>query len=258
MTDEKQEGRRKPIVIGIGIGSGAGLGKGATCSKSSGLIWGVIVALVGVVILLDNMGIIVGSHLYRFWPMLLVLAGILNLGSRSGRVFGIILIVVGALFQLDELGIGHFTWGTIWALVFIGAGLTIMWSSLVTRTPRPVKEGESSNTMNAVAIFGGVERRINTQDFQYGRVVAIFGGAEIDLRQAGIQQESAELEVNAIFGGAEIRVPDSWQVVSRGQFIFGGFSDKTRDVRTDELSNPNRKTLILSGIAAFGGVEIKN
>src|SRR5262249_9775825 len=153
------------------------------------------------------------------------------------------------------LGIAHFTWGTVWALIFIVAGLSIMWGSIEQRKGggRP-SIGETANTMNAIAVFSGVERRINGQDFQFGRVMAIFGGAEIDLRQAGIQQESAELEVNAIFGGAEIRVPDSWQVVSRGQFVFAGFSDKTRDLSDVTIADPNRKTLIVSGMSIFGGV----
>jgi hypothetical protein len=230
-TNEKQEDRRKPIVVGISLGSIRG--KDGKCSPLSGLIWGVIVALVGVVILLDNMGILEANHLYRFWPSLLVLAGILNLGSRSSRMFGAILILAGALLQLGALGVGHFTWGTLWALIFIVAGFSIIWGSIEGRTTRPPNTGETSNTMNAVAVFSGVERRISSQDFQFGRVMAIFGGAEI-------------------------RVPDSWQVVSRGQFVFAGFSDKTRDVSTVDLSNPNRKTLIISGISLFGGVEIKN
>jgi predicted membrane protein len=250
MSDENHEEQRKPIVVGIKLGGRS--------DARMGLIWGAIVALVGVVILLDNMGYISGSHLYRYWPLLLILAGIMNLGCRSGRMFGVILILTGVFFQLSTLGIAHFTWGTLWALMFIVAGLSIIWGSIEGRKNRPAITGETSNTMNAIAVFSGVERRISSQDFQFGRVMAVFGGAEIDMRQAGIQQENAELEVNAIFGGAEIRVPDSWQVVSRGQFVFAGFSDKTRDVSSVDLSSPNRKTLVISGISIFGGVEIKN
>jgi len=256
-TEEKQEERSRPVIVGVRIG-GSVRGKKISVSPQSGLIWGVIVALVGVVILLDNMGIVEASHLYRFAPSLLVVAGLLNLGSRSSRMFGVILILTGAFFQLGALGIGHFTWGTLWALIFIAVGVSIIWSSITGRASRPPAPGESGNTMNAIAIFSGVERRISSQDFRFGRVMAVFGGAEIDLRQAGIQQETAELEVNAIFGGAEIRVPDSWQVVSRGQYVFAGFSDKTRDVNPVDLSNPSRKTLVISGISLFGGVEIKN
>jgi len=255
-TDEKQGARRKPIVVGIHLGGFRG--KDGKCSPLSGLVWGLIIALVGVVLLLDNMGFIQASHFYRFWPSLLILAGVLNLGSRSSRMFGLILILAGAFLQFGQLGIGHFTWGTLWALIFIIAGFSIIWSSIEGRASRPANAGETANTMNAVAVFSGVERRISSQDFQFGRVMAVFGGAEIDLRQAGIQQETAELEVNAIFGGAEIRVPDSWQVVSRGQYVFAGFSDKTRDVNPVDLTNPNRKTLVISGISLFGGVEIKN
>jgi len=109
-----------------------------------------------------------------------------------------------------------------------------------------------------VAVFGGIERRVTSQDFQGGHINAIFGGVEIDLTDANMQAEEATLEINAIFGGVEIRVPETWQVAFRGTPIFGGIADKTRVGRTTDPSDRRRKVLVLTGTVIFGGVEIKN
>ena len=261
MDDERRDKTsRGGIVVGVG------LRKSCQGEPQWGVFSGGIIALVGLLILLDNMGIHLASHLYRFWPMILILIGIWNLAKQSGRVVGGVLILVGVLFQLDTLGIAHFSWGELWPLAIIGAGVLVMWSSLQARK---VPKGGSKvvgldsqtdprTTLNEVAIFGGIERRITTQDFQGGYVHAVFGGVELDLRDANMQQDEVKLEINAIFGGVELRIPEAWQVVSRRQAFFGGFVDSTRNYRTDNPANPPRKALILTGAAVFGGVDIKN
>jgi len=255
----KQRRRRGPIVIGIGL-----TGRRGSCESNApwGLIWGVLLALIGVVILLDNMGIAAASQFYRLWPMLLIVPGILNAITPRGRLFGILLIFFGIALQLHEFGIARFSWGVIWGLVWIAVGVIVLWSSLEARKQPPADSVEPNADvrarLNEVAIFGGVERRITTQDFQGGSINAVFGGVEIDMSEASMLKDEAILEVNAIFGGVELRVPDSWQVVSRGAAILGGFVDKTRIRRTDDPANATRKMLILTGAAVFGGVEIKN
>jgi hypothetical protein len=107
--------------------------------------------------------------------------------------------------------------------------------------------------MNAVAVFGGCERRVAIQNFQGGRATALFGGIELDFRDADMESE-AILEVNCIFGGVEIRVPETWHVHSRSLPVFGGYEDKT----SQPHSPGKTKTLIVTGMVIFGGVEIKN
>ena len=260
MDDER---RNKTSRGGIIVGGG--LRRSGQGAPHWGVISGGIIAFVGLLILLDNMGIHVASHLYRFWPMILILIGVWNLASQSGRVFGGVLVILGVLFQLDTLGIAHFSWGEMWPLAIIGAGFLVMWSSLQARklsVSNRKGPGESEadlrTTLNEVAIFGGVERRITSPDFRGGYVHAVFGGVELDLRDAKMQESEAHLEINAVFGGVEIRVPEDWQIVSRGQAIFGGFVDETRNYRPENSAEPKRKALILTGAAVFGGVEIKN
>jgi predicted membrane protein len=223
-----------------------------------GLIGGTIIVVVGLIFMLDNMGLVSVGHLFRFWPLILVIAGLASLASSQGRVKGAVLIVLGALFELDALGIAHFSWSSLWPLAIIGAGLMVMWTTLEARRTG-VNTGDPRNTLNEFALFGGCERRVTSLDFKGGSITAIFGGIEIDLRQATIADEQAELTINALFGGCEIRVPDTWEIVAHGQGIFGGSVDSTNgNIPTEALGSMPRKILILRGVAVFGGVEIKN
>jgi predicted membrane protein len=260
LRDQIHRDIRARVHVGIGLGK----------ARRSGLQWGMfsgaVIAFVGLLILLDNMGLPVASHLYRFWPMILILIGLWNLACRSGRIFGVVMIILGVLFQLDTLGIAHFSWGELWPLAIIAAGVLVMWSSLQARKVSKVvsdtlgaqPQTDPRTTLNEVAVFGGIERRISSQDFQGGNINAIFGSVELDLRDAAILQDEAILEINAVFGSVELRIPEAWQITSRGQAAFGSFQDDTRNYRNENPPNPARKSLILTGAAVFGSVEIRN
>jgi hypothetical protein len=81
---------------------------------------------------------------------------------------------------------------------------------------------------------------------------------ELDLRDSNMLQDEVKLEINAVFGGVELRIPETWHVVSHGQAFFGGYVDETRNYRSANPTDPATKSLILTGSAVFGGVEIKN
>jgi predicted membrane protein len=232
-----------------------------------GFAWGLIIVLVGLALLLHHMGVIPFDPVARFWPLLLVVFGVMNLLTRSGRFFGFLLILAGAFLQLNKLGITHLSFADLWPVALIAIGLLLMWGSLETsgffrakakalhdfREQVAGATGSSPTMLNAVAVFGGCERRVATQNFQGGRATAFFGGIELDFRDAEMDAE-AILEINCVFGGVEIRVPESWHVHSRSLPVFGGYEDKTR-----RPTNPGKtKTLIVTGMVVFGGIEIKN
>jgi len=252
MTDQKQTGQRGPVVVGIHLGNR---------SYGGGLIWGVALVLVGVAFLLDHMGLINIDHVWRFWPLLLIVAGITHLTSHQRRFWGIILIAAGTVLQLNQLGISHFGWADFWPVILIAVGLMILWGSLEARNKPAIPkspEGDPTTTLNENVIFGGIERRVTTQNFQGGHVNAVFGGVELDLRDAKMEADEATLEINIIFGGVDMRVPETWHVASRGTPIFGGVSDKTRTSTRDVPEGAKPKVLYLTGSVIFGGVDIKN
>ncbi|MGH9741822.1 MAG: LiaF transmembrane domain-containing protein [Candidatus Acidiferrum sp.] len=243
-----------------------------------GLIWGFVILIVGVSLLLDHMGIISFGYVYRLWPLILVVFGLMNLASRNSRVLGVLLLAAGVLFLLNNLNLIRFTFGDLWPVAIIAVGLVLIWGSLENRgllRKKPKFDwtqpnaaaafrqrvvdafSETESSMNAVAVFGGHERRCTDQHFQGGKVTSIFGGVEIDFRDADIDGE-AVLEVTCIFGGVELRVPDTWYVHSRTLPVFGSFEDKTRQSRVAQPEGAKRKTLIVTGVVVFGSVEIMN
>jgi predicted membrane protein len=232
--------------------------KGQRRNPSQGIIGGAVVCLVGVLLLLDHLGILNVDHLWRFWPLIPMAIGAAHLAEPGRRQWGAFVLLIGTLFLLDSLAIMHFHWNDLWPIVIIGVGGMMIWNSVEGQRRRG-DIPESASTMNAHAIFSGVQRRITAKDFRFGRISAVFGGAELDFHDADIEGDTAELEINAIFGGVELRVPETWNVEARNQTAFGGFSDETRQsARSNDPAAPGSKTLIISGSIMFGGVEVKN
>ena len=249
---KKWEGRRRPMVIGLDLRA---RGRG-------GMITGGILVLVGLAFLLDHLGFISIGNPFRFWPSLVVLVGLLNFIAHR-RAWGALLMFAGVILQLNELGITHFGWGQLWPMLLIALGFFLFWGSLEWRN-KPASssstssDGDPRTTLNEAVVFGGLERRMTSQDFQGGDVTAIFGGVELDMSEANMQAKEATLAITAIFGGVEIRVPPNWQVAFRGAPIFGGIEDKTRTARVEDPANSNLKVLVITGAVIFGGLEIKN
>ncbi len=258
--EKAREAFREDLKYKIRAGVQNRVGRHCHDSFQHGIIWGAAICAVGVVLLLDHMGIISADRLWRFWPLLLIFAGVVNVAGQPGRrVWGVLLIGAGTLFQLDSLGILRFRWADLWPLAIIAAGLMMIWGSIESRRMRSASAlGDAPNSMNSTAVFGGVERRVTVRDFSGGRVSAVFGGIELDFRDADIAGDQAVLEVNAIFGGAEIRVPENWKVEQRGQTLFGGYTDSTRLSSTTNANGPSQKTLLITGTTLFGGVEVTN
>ena len=253
-------------------------------SGSGGLIIGVILAGIGVLLLLQNLGVLPIDDLWRYWPVILIAVGMSRIATAcgtGGRVWGAAVALVGVVFLLDNLGyIRGNVWNYLWpvVLIVIGVGMLVRSMDRGNRwdwwNPSPptdsggsagggtagavassVSGGSLQNTLSEWAFFGGLRRRIDSQDFEGGEAMAIFGGIRLDLDRAGTKKEEIRIEANAMFGGIDIRVPDTWAVTVRGTGIFGGYEDKTIEPRPSDGKPPH---LIITGVALFGGVTVKN
>ncbi len=227
-----------------------------------GVVSGILLILFGMAFLLDHLGIIRFDRVFEFWPVLIILVGVLKIANESDYFFGILAIFVGAFFLLHTLHIASLSWGAIWPLILIIAGVFLVFDrlkmpSLPTMNRPPTQGGDYRNTLNEYALFGSIERKLSVPDFRGGTINSTFGGVEIDLRAAEIDGDEAHLFIDATFGGVELIVPERWMVIFQGQNVFGGYVDETRTPVPDPTGAP-RKKLILEGRAIFGGITIKN
>jgi predicted membrane protein len=241
--------------------------KDRTRRFSSALLIGIVFLGWGVAILFHQLGL-VSRVVFDFWPLILVVFGLANLfeDGRGGRhVWGVVMLSCGLLLMGNELGLFRVRWDMLWPVIIIAVGVVMIYQAMGggLNFGGSLKEGFSKWTtkiedadVDAMAVFGGFKRKLTTKTFRGGRVMAMFGGYQLDLRNADIQDDQAILEATSVFGGGEIRVPETWNVVIEATGIFGGYSDD-RHVSDNELP-PNAKKLIIRGVALFGGVEVKN
>ena len=235
-----------------------------------GLVVGLIIAGIGVLLLLQNLGILFIEDLWRYWPVILIVIGVSRTSTClgfGGRVWGGVLVFAGTILLLHNLDIIHGNlWRFVWPTILIAVGMGMLarglerrryWAreSLGRGNPAISSSGSPLNRLNEWAIFGGIRRRIESQEFEGGEALAIFGGVELDLRPAATKKDEIVLEANAMFGGIELRVPDTWKVDVRGAGIFGGYEDKTLDTRSVHQDD-KRPHLVVTGYAFFGGVTV--
>ncbi|MDP2423917.1 MAG: DUF5668 domain-containing protein [Bacteroidales bacterium] len=225
--------------------------------QSQSVIFGLLVLLAGLLLMLKNFGALSHetSRIIFSWPMLLVAIGVLNLSGKS-KIWGIILVAVGGFFLGTRfLGLSHTFGDVFWPALIIVVGLALVFSASGFWKSRQAinKVTREDDVVDDVAIFGGVEKTIYSNSFKGGEIVAIFGGSKLNLTKATLAPGYNQLEIVTIFGGATIIVPSDWNVKIDVINILGGFSDK-RELGQIDVS----KTLIIKGVAIFGGGEVKS
>ncbi len=211
------------------------------------LVIGLAIMLAGFLLALDSLGFADAGEVFRYWPLALVAVGVTKLIAGAAQRSGaFLLIVLGA--ALLTLNLGWLSFPRVAAIVLFLVGARIAWKALAPRSAVPVS---GPATSDVVAILGGSKRAVSG-DFKGGQAFAFMGGSEVDLRRASMTGDEAVLDVFVFWGGIEVKVPEDWEVVSRGLPILGGFVDNTRH------SPGAQKRLVVTGMAIMGGVELKN
>jgi hypothetical protein len=232
---------------------------------------GIIILLLGILFLLGNLGLFYVRWPGLLWPVIPIgigLARIIQSPNTRGKFWGAVIAGVGVIFLLSILDI--FPWDPSkllfpFLLICLGAAVLVRgfggrfqldhsqpFHNDASKSP----DNTSNNFLNAEVIFGGVNRRIQAQDFQGGKASAVFGGVEIDLRGSATTRDEIHIEANAVFGGVELTVPDAWDVIVRGTGVLGGYEDKTHPAFA--TTGAKRPRLIIEGAAVFGGVTVRS
>jgi hypothetical protein len=104
------------------------------------------------------------------------------------------------------------------------------------------------------AIFGGIDRQGTWTVPRRMRIVAVFGGANLDLREARFPPGVVDLDITAVMGGINIVVPPGLAVQMHGSAIMGGFADINRAPGNPD---PEAPLLRVRGLTVMGGVNVE-
>lgn len=217
--------------------------------------FGVTIVALGGVLLLRNLEIIKFDSWNVFWGTVwaagLVLAGLVTIVSSRKlltRAWGLLLMAAGVSIGLNAYGVIDVSiWKLFWPVVLIAVGLMMVFSIGSANHKRVEEPGTNDN--EKVAIFYGEESRVRG-DYTGGSLTAVFGGVDLDLRQAKIK-DGTVIDVFTFCGGITISLPDDVIVENEVRGVLGGSDDKT-------VSKPSaKKTIYLKGECVLGGLEIK-
>lgn len=223
-------------------------------------LWiGIIIVLAGLFFLADNFGVLdYEFHRYLFrWEVLLMALGLVFLLGDRNKTTGIILLAIGGAFYLRDFLHWHFNfWQLFWPSLLILIGVLIIFRHRLDRDWHDRTIVSNGDVVDEMAIFGGGDRIINSQQFKGGRVTTVFGGLNFDMLRARLAPGKNYIDVLCIFGGMKIMAPEDWTIKVQVVSVFGGFGEKHRYVKR-ETSSEQETQLIIKGTVIFGGGEIK-
>ena len=116
----------------------------------------------------------------------------------------------------------------------------------------PARIGGTATSTGAVAIMGGFERKGAWVVPDLFTALAIMGGGELDLREAGFATPEVELRLIAVMGGIDVIVPEDAEVIVNGVGIMGGF-----DHQASGPGLPGAPRIKVTGLAFWGGVSVR-
>ncbi|NLJ84573.1 MAG: cell wall-active antibiotics response protein [Halanaerobiaceae bacterium] len=188
----------------------------------SSYFWGIIIVLLGLALLLNNLGITdikIGELISTYWPVIFIFFGLdllidkRNRKLRSNLLAGTFLIILGLAIIGRNRGLFYFNfaliWNIFWPLVLIFAGLNILKSGSISKDSH-------------LAIMGYIEKKDNWK-LDNESYFAFMGAAELDLRGAEIPEGESYLKLSALLGAIELKVPDDVNIICKNTSILGGF-----------------------------------
>lgn len=233
---------------------------------------GLVIITFGVLFLLRETGVHI-PHWALHAPAILIGIGLVVLVKHKFRkLAGYILIAIGVLLMVKEWHPELINVRLIWPIVLIFVGLGFIFRNRKNSCRKQhykrnwkkeagnfegielFDEVSKDDFIDAVSIFGGVQKNVISKQFKGADIVTIFGGNEINLSQADFT-DKVVMDVTNIFGGTTLIIPANWQIESEIVAIFGGIEDKRQPIPSGD-NTP--KVVILRGTCIFGGIEINS
>jgi hypothetical protein len=112
--------------------------------------------------------------------------------------------------------------------------------------------GQNPDSDKMIAIFAGVTRSGRWRVRKNIQALALFGGMDLDLRNAIFDAPVVEISGFWCFGGLDIKVPEGIDVRDQTAGVFGG-----TDIRDIGDPAPGAPTLVIKGMTLFGGVTVR-
>ncbi|MBT3996196.1 MAG: hypothetical protein HOF01_10405 [Chloroflexi bacterium] len=240
--------------------------------RIGGIVFGLIVVLIGASLLLDNLDISGDYPARDYWPVILIALGFFGWIGKGLRpeLGSMVLMALGGILLTQNL-VDDKSFGDLWPALAIAVGISIIFGGTGRKNKKKKfamkfqkgrnwgdhgprggsNRGNSSHDANE--FLSGSERVVDGEYTGSLARVRLAGGS-IDLTNATISEDGAVLELDVTLGGYKIRVPNDWKLDLQADVNMGEISDN----RPDPESPREGSTLTIGGRIFMGGIEISN
>jgi hypothetical protein len=173
------------------------------------LVIGITIMAVGVVLLLDTIGVRDAASLMKYWPGLIVLFGAS--------------LVAQAFKPVDPAVPKQGSGGVPCFFLFLLA-VAMFWSFGI---PGSTWTSAAGRGVTATGIMGKAESTSSDPDIRSGRVAVLMGRSSLDLRQVKLAPgEEVVVDVLVAMGRATVRIPDHWVVDASALPVMGSVDEE--------------------------------
>jgi len=196
--------------------------------NSSGLFWGVIIIIFGVLFLLDNFYIIsFGDFISTYWPLILVAIGVkILLDHRRQSTDG------GEIDSAEPVS----------------------------------KFGERSNVegISESNVFGDINLNLTSDNFKGGSISNVFGDIKLDISKAQLSDGITKVFISGVFGDVNVVTPKDIPIKTKASCVAGdiGVRGYTKEglfpklEHTEGLYETGNKKLYITVSIVFGSITV--
>ena len=229
--------------------------------KVGPVIWGIAIIALGIIFGGNAIGLFnINVFFDGWWTLFIIVPSVVSLFTEKEKLSSLVFLAAGIILLLAAQNVFSFevAWKVILAVLLVAIGIGIIFKSVFRgnndkEVEKKVQDLKDDKTMDSqMAIFSGSDRTYNDEIFSGANIMAMFGGAELDLRNAKFTKDAA-IKAFCLFGGIEIMVPEDVQVKIKSGFIFGGASDERKG-----SAGKGKYTIYLDAAGGFGGITISD
>jgi hypothetical protein len=188
----------------------------------------------------------------RWWPLVLVGLGVVNLIRLSDRGWALVgpLLAIGAgiiLLMLILEKVDRVLYPRLWP-----AALALVGGALVLAATLPAENDLCRRgDLRRMVWFRGELLESTASSFWYARITVLAGALTLDLRRA-VLHERTIVHVNALFGTVDLLLEPGTTVMVRRPFVFGMRGPVGGDKPPEEIPQ-----VTVSVLAIFGDARIR-
>lgn len=222
--------------------------------KRTSILWGIVLIVLGLIFGLNALGITDINIFFRgWWTLIIIIPSLIGVIKDSRKLGNYIWLLIGVALLLIAQGILDIrnVRKLIFPTILVIMGITlILKDTLGKKLNDKIKELNKDNKEEYYATFSSQNLTFIGEQFNGATLNAIFGGIDLNLREANITQDQV-INATSVFGGIDIIVPNNVNVKVKSNSIFGGVSNKAVD------NKENVPTIYVKAFCLFGGVEVK-